>query len=69
MVEDGFDSLWSYGFAQEIHTFETDKSRAVSQTLRNVCFRGSVVDDQTGHCLRDLVATDGRQSFNSIFLN
>jgi hypothetical protein len=27
---------WTYGFAQEIHTFETNKSHGVSQTFKNV---------------------------------
>jgi hypothetical protein len=57
MVRTELILYWSYGLAQEIHTFETNKSHGVSQTLKNVEAREIVSDGQTGRCLRGRATT------------
>jgi hypothetical protein len=69
MVRTELILYWSYGFAQEIHPFETNKSHEVNQMLKNVEFRGIPFGDQDGRCLRGRAATADWRPLNSIFLN
>ena len=69
MVRTELILYWSYGFAQEIHPFEMNKSHEVRQMLKNVEIREDVFSGQAGRCLRGRAATAGRRPFNSIFLN
>ena len=69
MVRTELILYWSYGFAQEIHPFETNKSHEVRQTLRNVGIREGVFSGQAGRRLRGRAATAGCRPFNSIFLD
>jgi hypothetical protein len=69
MVRTELILYWSYGIAQEIHPFETNKSHGVNQMLKSVEVREIVSGGQTGRCLRGRAATADWQPLNSIFIN